>query len=51
MCNHNVFSATNHYEKYDEAQQQFFENLVLYICKGYKALSTFENIWMWRLVI
>jgi hypothetical protein len=34
----------------DEAQQQFFEDLVLYICKGYKALSTFENSWMWRLV-
>jgi hypothetical protein len=39
------FSATNPYKKIDE-QQQFLEDLVLYICKGYMPLSTCENIWL-----
>jgi hypothetical protein len=39
------FSAINPYKKFDEAQHQFFEDLVLYIFKGYKPLSTCDNIW------
>jgi hypothetical protein len=42
------FGATNPYKKIDEQQQQFIEDLVLYICKGYKPLSTWENVWLWR---
>jgi hypothetical protein len=34
-------------KKTDEHQQQFLDNLVLGICKGYKtSLSTCENIWL-----
>jgi hypothetical protein len=28
------FGATNPYKKFDESQQQFLENLVMYIYKG-----------------
>jgi hypothetical protein len=45
------FGATNLYKKFDEAQQQFLENLVLYPCKGYKPFSTYDNIWLRRLVL
>jgi len=45
------FGASNPYKKFDEAQQQIFEDLVLYICKGYKPLSTCDNIWLKRLVL
>ncbi len=38
------FGATNPYKKIDERQQQSLEDLVLYICKGYKPLSTCENV-------
>jgi hypothetical protein len=37
------FGLTNPYKNVDETQR-FIENLVLYICKGYKPLSTCENI-------
>ncbi len=37
------FGATYPYRKIDE-QQQFLEDLILYICKGYKPLSTSENV-------
>ncbi len=30
----------------DEAQHHFLENLVLYISKGYRSLSTCENVWL-----
>jgi len=42
--------ATNLYKNYNEAQQ-FLEDLVLYIFKGYTFLSTCENIWLHRLVL
>ncbi len=45
------FGVTNHYKKSNEAQQQFLEDLVLYTCKGYKPLSTCDNIWSRRLVL
>jgi hypothetical protein len=45
------FGVTNHYKKSNEAQQQFLEDLVLYTCKGYKPLSTCDNIWLRRLVL
>ncbi len=34
------FGSTNPYKHRDEAQQWFLEDLVLYICKGYKLLLT-----------
>ncbi len=42
--------TTNLYKNYNEAQQ-FLEDLVLYIFKGYMFLSTCENIWLHRLVL
>jgi len=45
------FRATNPYKKSNEAQQHFFENMVLYIYKGYMPLSTCDNIWLNRLVL
>jgi hypothetical protein len=44
------FGSTNLYKNVNETQQRFIENLVLYICKGYKPLSTCENIWLRRLI-
>jgi hypothetical protein len=44
------FGSKNPYKHGDEAQQLFLEDLVLYICKKYKPLSTFENIWLQILV-
>jgi hypothetical protein len=38
------FGSTHLYKHGDETQQQCLEDLVLYICKGYKPLSTCENI-------
>ncbi len=38
------FGSTHLYKHGDEAQQQFLEDLVFYICKGYKPLSTCKNI-------
>jgi hypothetical protein len=47
VCNHNIFLVQEILTKHgDETQQQFLEDLVLYICKRYKPLSTFENIWL-----
>jgi hypothetical protein len=37
VCNHDFFRAINPYKNYDEAQQQFLEDLMMYICKRYKA--------------
>jgi len=45
------FGATNPYKKFDEAQQQFLEDLILYTYEGYKPLSTCDNIWLKRLVL
>jgi len=44
------FASINLYKHGDEAQQWFLKDLVLYIYKGYKPLSTCENIWLQRLV-
>jgi hypothetical protein len=44
------FGSTNWYKNADETQQRFIY-LVLYICKGYKLLSTCENIWIKRLIL
>jgi hypothetical protein len=33
------FGATNLYKKFNETQQQFLEDLILYTCKGCKPLS------------
>ncbi len=45
------FGATNLYKKGDDAYQNFFEDLMLYICKGYKPFSTCENMWLQKLVL
>jgi hypothetical protein len=45
-----TFFNTNPH-KYDEMQQKFLEILMSYICKGYRALSTYENIWLWRYML
>jgi hypothetical protein len=42
--------ATNLYKNFNEAQQ-FLEDLVLYIFKGYRSFSTCENIWLHMLVL
>lgn len=46
-----VFSASNPYKKGDEQQQMFLEDLVLYIAKDYRPLSTMENVWLRRLML
>ncbi len=38
------FGAKNLYKFFDDVQLQFLEDLVLYNCKGYKPLSTCENL-------
>jgi hypothetical protein len=40
----NFFGSSNPYKQHDEQQQKFLENLILYICKGYRALSIYESI-------
>jgi hypothetical protein len=45
------FGSTNLNKHGDETHQWFLEDLVLYICKGYKPLSTCKNIWLRSLVI
>ncbi len=45
------FWATIPYKKSDETQYNFFEDLVFYICKGYRSLSTCENVLLMRLVL
>jgi hypothetical protein len=45
-----LFGSTNPYKNVDEAQQKFIEDLVLYICKGYKPLSTCENMLKWLIL-
>lgn len=42
------FASLNPYKHGDETQQWFLKDLVLYIYKGYKPLSTCENIWLQR---
>ncbi len=52
LCNYYIFCATNRYKKNDEHQQQFLEDLVYKVCKGYKTfVSTCENIWLQRLML
>jgi hypothetical protein len=43
--------STNPYKNANEAQQRFIEDLVLYMCKSYKPLSTCKNIWLRKLVL
>jgi hypothetical protein len=45
------FGGTNLYKKGDEAKQQFVEDILLYICKGYKAFSNSKHILMHMLVL
>jgi hypothetical protein len=47
----NFFGSSNPYKQHNEQQQKFLKDLVLYICKGYKALSICDNIWLRRLVL
>lgn len=45
------FGSTNLYKNNDEVWQIFIKDLVLYICKGYRAFSTIKNFWLRRLVL
>ena len=45
------YGRTSPYGKNDVAQQRFLEDLVLYIAKGYIALSVVKNPWLRRLVL
>jgi hypothetical protein len=45
------FCATNPYQKNDDDQQLFLNDLVFYICKGYGPLSTYKNIRLQKLVL
>lgn len=47
----NHFGLANLYKNGDETQQMFLKDLVFYICKGYKPPSSFENIWLHRLIL
>jgi hypothetical protein len=38
------FRSTNLYKNVDDTRQNFIEDLVLYICKGYMPLSTCKNM-------
>ncbi len=50
ICNHIIFWGHKSLEN-DDAYQNFFENLMLYLCKGYKPFSTCENMWLYKLVL
>jgi hypothetical protein len=39
------------YKNSDLAQEFFLEDLILYITKGYRPLSSIENVWLRRLVL
>jgi len=38
------------YKFNDKTHQRFMENLVLFIYKGYKLLSTCQRVWLYRLI-
>ncbi len=42
--------STNLYKHGNEPQQRFLEDFVLHICKGYRPLSTCENIYLCKLI-
>jgi hypothetical protein len=44
------FNTRMPYQKTNPTQEQFFEDLVFYIAKGYCPLSSTENVWLKRLV-
>jgi hypothetical protein len=44
------FNTRIPYKKIDPTQEQFFEDSVLYITKGYHPLSSTENVWLKRLM-
>ncbi len=45
------FGGGTGYKKNDHAQLKFIEDLVLYIAKGYEAMSNVELPWLHRLVV
>jgi hypothetical protein len=45
------FGSTNPYKNNDGVWQIFIKDLMLYICKGYKAFSTIKNICLKRLIL
>ncbi len=51
MSNYYIFWCHKPPKKNDDAQQSFLENLVFYIFKGYKPLSSCKNIWFQWLVL
>jgi hypothetical protein len=45
------FGTQQPYNKIDPTQHAFFEDLILYIMKGYHPLSSIENSWLRRMVL
>ena len=45
------FGNTKFYKKNDVQQQMFIEDTVLFIAKGYEALSTIESLWFRHFVM
>jgi hypothetical protein len=45
------FGSINMYKFSDETHQRFMEDLVLFIYKGYKILSTCQQVWLHRLIL
>ncbi|KAG0584835.1 hypothetical protein M758_3G242300 [Ceratodon purpureus] len=46
----NIYSGSNP-QKEDEQQQQFLEDLALYVLKAHQPLSSVENVWLRRLLL
>jgi hypothetical protein len=52
MCNRIIFWGHNSLLNKWWNIVELLENLMLYICvKGFKSLFTYENIWLWMLVL
>jgi hypothetical protein len=47
----NFFNFIVPYKNSNLAQELFFEDLILYIIKGYQPLSYIENVWLRRLAL
>jgi hypothetical protein len=45
------FGSQQPYKNYDPMQIHFIENVMLFVAKGYEALSTLECPWLYHLVM
>jgi len=46
-----LFNYQMLYKKFDHVQEAFFEDLTLYIIKGYQPLNSIKNIWLRKVVL